>query len=211
MKSVRIAILSCNIQNHTTSVVQSRNGLIAGCKCLQSRPVCYVVCVLLSPASPFQPPSPICVTPCTTDTATTLYSLVGPPASVTSVLLGSPGMSPQPPPRSHSFCCSPQVSGTTDQSSDDEVRIPHLHGTFPPQPSAHAAPPSPADIADEVLIPRFWQRAALVLCGGDAEVSLPRPVFLAFLPPPPLLLFALNLPCRLAAVADALLVMVKSD
>jgi hypothetical protein len=31
-------------------------------------------------------------------------------------------------------------------------------------------------------------------------------VFLAFSPPPPLLLFALNLPCRLAAVADALLV-----
>jgi hypothetical protein len=32
-----------------------------------------------------------------------------------------------------------------------------------------------------------------------------------FPPPPPLLLFALNLPCRLAAVADALLVMVNSD
>jgi hypothetical protein len=30
------------------------------------------------------------------------------------------------------------------------------------------------------------------------------PVFLAFTPPPPLLLFALNLPCRLAAAADAL-------
>jgi hypothetical protein len=37
------------------------------------------------------------------------------------------------------------------------------------------------------------------------------PVFLAFPPPPPLLLFALNLPCRLAAVADALLDMVNSD
>jgi hypothetical protein len=35
------------------------------------------------------------------------------------------------------------------------------------------------------------------------------PVFLAF--PPPILLFALNLPCRLAAVADALLSMVDSD
>jgi hypothetical protein len=38
-----------------------------------------------------------------------------------------------------------------------------------------------------------------------------RLVFLAFLPPPPLLLFALNLPCRLAAVADALLGMVNSN
>jgi hypothetical protein len=35
------------------------------------------------------------------------------------------------------------------------------------------------------------------------------PVFLAF--PPPLLLFALNLPCRLAAAADALSGMVNSD
>jgi hypothetical protein len=34
-------------------------------------------------------------------------------------------------------------------------------------------------------------------------------LFLAFPPPPPLLLFALNLPCRLAA--DALLDMVNSD
>jgi hypothetical protein len=37
------------------------------------------------------------------------------------------------------------------------------------------------------------------------------PVFLAFPPPPPLLLFALNLPCRLAAAADALSGMVDSD
>jgi hypothetical protein len=37
------------------------------------------------------------------------------------------------------------------------------------------------------------------------------PVFLAFPPPSPLLLLALNLPCRLAAVADALLGMVNSD
>jgi hypothetical protein len=37
------------------------------------------------------------------------------------------------------------------------------------------------------------------------------PVFLAFPAPPPLLLFALNLPCRLAAAADALLVMVNTD
>jgi hypothetical protein len=36
------------------------------------------------------------------------------------------------------------------------------------------------------------------------------PVFLAF-PPPSLLLFALNMPCRLAAAADALSSMVNSD
>jgi hypothetical protein len=37
------------------------------------------------------------------------------------------------------------------------------------------------------------------------------PVFLAFPPPPPLLMPALNLPCKLAATADALLGMVYSD
>jgi hypothetical protein len=37
------------------------------------------------------------------------------------------------------------------------------------------------------------------------------PVFLAFPPPPPLLLLALNMPCRLAAMANALLGMVNSD
>jgi hypothetical protein len=37
------------------------------------------------------------------------------------------------------------------------------------------------------------------------------PVFLAFPPPPPLLLFALNLPFRLVAAADALSGMVHSD
>jgi hypothetical protein len=37
------------------------------------------------------------------------------------------------------------------------------------------------------------------------------PVFLAFLPPAPLLLFSLNLPCRLADAADALWGMVNTD
>jgi hypothetical protein len=55
--------------------------------------------------------------------------------------------------------------------------------------------------------------AALILCDGDAEVSLPRRgvCCLSSPPPPPLLLFALNLLCRLAAVADALLGMVNFD
>jgi hypothetical protein len=133
------------------------------------------MCSALSPASHFQPPSRTCSTPCTTDTATTLDSLACPPASVASALLGSPVRSPQPPPRSRGFCCSPQVPGTPDQISDEEVRIPRLHGTFPPQPSAHAAAPSPADSADEVLLLRFSHCAALVLCDGDAEEFLPRP------------------------------------
>jgi hypothetical protein len=47
-----------------------------------------------------------------------------------------------------------------------------------------------------MVMPRFLSRAL---------------VFLAFPPPPPLLLFALNLPCRLAASADALLSVVNSD
>jgi hypothetical protein len=38
-----------------------------------------------------------------------------------------------------------------------------------------AAAPSPAGSA-EVVITRFSHRAALVLCDGDAEVSLPHPV-----------------------------------
>jgi hypothetical protein len=46
---------------------------------------------------------------------------------------------------------------------------------------------------------------------SDAEVLLQRLVFLAFPPPPPFLLFALNLPCKLAAAADAVLGMVNSD
>jgi hypothetical protein len=37
------------------------------------------------------------------------------------------------------------------------------------------------------------------------------PVFLAFPPPPSLQLFALNLPCRLVAAADALLGMIYTD
>jgi hypothetical protein len=96
------------------------------------------------------------------------------------------------------------VSGTPEQISDDEVCIPRLHGTFPPQPSAHAAAPLPADIDDEVHILPLSHHDALVSCYGDAAVSQ-APVFLALSPSPPLLLFALKLFCRLAAVADALL------
>jgi hypothetical protein len=94
-------------------------------------------------------------------------------------------ISPQAPPRSRSFCCSPQVScvsGAPGQISDDEVRIPRLYGTFPPQPSAHAAAPSTGDSDDEVLIPRFSHRAALVLCHGVTRFPSRALVFLAFPP-----------------------------
>jgi hypothetical protein len=80
----------------------------------------------------------------------------------------------------------------------------------PPQPSAHAAAPSPADSTDKVLILRFSHRAVLVLCVGDAEVSLPCPGVscLSSSPSPSIVR---TQPCRLAAVADALLGMVNSD
>jgi hypothetical protein len=55
-------------------------------------------------------------------------------------------------------------SGTPDQIINDEIRIAHLHGTFPPQGSAHSAAASPAGSADEGPIPRFPRRASLVLC-----------------------------------------------
>jgi hypothetical protein len=66
---------------------------------------------------------------------TSLDSLVGSPASVTSVLVGSPITPPQPPPRYRISCLSPQVScvsGTPDHISDDKVPIPRLHVTSPP-------------------------------------------------------------------------------
>jgi hypothetical protein len=54
----------------------------------------------------------------------------------------------------------------------------------------------PFGVSHTVLL---WFRAMVML-----RFSSSAPAFLAFLPPPPLQLFALNLPCSLAAVADAL-------
>jgi hypothetical protein len=73
---------------------QSPNELVAGWICLQPRPGFSVVCVLLSPGILFQPPRPACSTPSTTVTATTLDSVDGPPASVTSAPLGFPHCAP---------------------------------------------------------------------------------------------------------------------
>jgi hypothetical protein len=73
---------------------------------------------------------------------------------------------------------SPQVScvsGAPDPISDDVDPISRLHVTSPHELSAHAAAPSPAESDDEVPIPRFSHRTALLSCYGDAEVLLPRP------------------------------------
>jgi hypothetical protein len=80
------------------------------------------------------------------------------------------------------------VSGTPDQISDDEVPIPRLHVTSPPQPSARAAAPSPAGSDDEFPLHGshtvlLWFRIMVML-----RFLSRAPVFLAF--PPPLLLFA---------------------
>jgi hypothetical protein len=88
-------------------------------------------------------------------------------------------VSPHLLPRSRISCCSPQVScmsGAPDQVSDD-VRFLFLvcMSLALPQPAAHAAAPSPANSDEEVPIPRFSHRTALVSCYGDADVSLPRP------------------------------------
>jgi hypothetical protein len=143
------------------------------------------MCLALSPATPPQPPAKTFSTPCRTGTAPTLDCMDGPPASVTSVLLASL-VYPQPLPRSHTSCCSPQVSGAPSQVSNDQVPIPQLHVTCPLRPSA----------------PHFSHCSALLSCYGDAYVPLPctcvsgRSYSTSF--------FALNLPRRLAGIADAL-------
>jgi hypothetical protein len=91
------------------------------------------------------------------------------------------------------------MSGTLDQISDDEVPSPCLPATSPPQPSARAAATVPADSDDKVPIPHCSHRPALV--SFYAEVPLLHPSFPCLFPPRPLLCFALNLPCRLAADA----------
>jgi hypothetical protein len=90
-------------------------------------------------------------------------------------------------------CCSPQVScvsGTPDQISDDKVRIPRLHGTFP------------ISLLPMLLLPRlptamtkFSFRVShtvlLWFCVRVMLMFLPRCLVL-FPPLPPLLLFALQ-------------------
>jgi hypothetical protein len=92
------------------------------------------------------------------------------------------------------------MSGAPDQVSDDEVPIPHLHVTFPRSPSALAAATSPAVRDDEGPILRFSHHTALVSSYCDAEASPPC-TSVSRLSSSTLLLFALNLLCRLAADA----------
>jgi hypothetical protein len=97
-----------------------------------------------------------------------------PPASVASVLLGSPVESPRSLPWPSICCCSPQVSrvsGAPDQVSDDEFPIPCQHVIAPPRPSACNAATLPADSDDEVSILRFSRCTAVISCYGDAAVA----------------------------------------
>jgi hypothetical protein len=103
------------------------------------------------------------------------------------------------------------VSGSLDQVSDDEVPIPCLHVASPPRPSAHVAAATPSDSDDEFSfrVPptvRLWFRVLVMLRFLSCDQA-----FLALSPPLLLLLFALNLPCSLAATANALSGMVHTD
>jgi hypothetical protein len=69
----------------------------------------------------------------------------------------------------------------------------------------------PADSDDEAPILRSSLGPVLVSSSHDAEVPLLHLSLSRLTPPLPLLLFALNLPCRLAAVANALSGMTNTD
>jgi hypothetical protein len=71
----------------------------------------------------FEPP----FTSSTADTATTLDRISGPPGPVTSVLMGSPVVSPWPIPRSCIFCSAfqvPCVSGAPDRYHVSDYELP---------------------------------------------------------------------------------------
>jgi hypothetical protein len=90
------------------------------------------------------------------------------------------------------------VPGAPDQVRDDEVPIPCLHATSPPRPSARAAAASPAGSDDEAPILHFSHFPALVSCYDDAEVPVLSTSVSVLSSSTSLLLFALNLPRRLA-------------
>jgi hypothetical protein len=166
----------------------------------------------LSPATPSQPLAHTCSTPCTTDTSTTLNSLVRPRASVTSVLLGSPRFSP--PGR----LLGPAFSVVVPrcplylvlQTRSAMMRFPFLVCmSRPPLSLLSVLLPLrlmmkfPFSVSHNALL---WFRVMVML----RFISL-APVFLALPPPSPLLMFALNMPCGLEAAADALLGTFNSD
>jgi hypothetical protein len=172
------------------------------------------MCPALSPAAPSQPPAHDCSTPCTADTATTLDSMDGPPTSICSALLGSPLCPP-----SHFLgpvfpvvdpsCLACLVLPTRSAMA----RFPFLIGmSLPP----------PLGLLPVLLLPRLrtvmmkvhlvshivllWFHVMVMLRFLPCALA-----FHAFAPSLPLLLFALNLPRRLAAAADALSGMVSTD
>jgi hypothetical protein len=116
--------------------------------------------------------------------------------------------------RSCVSCWSPQVpcvSGAPDQVNNGEIPIPLLHVTPPsllPVLLLLSRLPTvrikfPFHISHIVLL---WFHVMVML-----RLLTCAPAFLAFAPPRSLLLFALNLPRRLEAAADALTGVVNAD
>jgi hypothetical protein len=103
-------------------------------------------------------------------------------------------------------CCSTRVpceSSASDLVSDEEVHIPCMHGDLVLLLQV------PHLQTDEVPIRCFSPRSALVSCDSYDEVPIPcprLPRLSSFTFPA---MFALNLPRRLAAIADAFLGMVN--
>jgi hypothetical protein len=100
------------------------------------------------------------------------------------------------------------VSNAFDLIGDVEVLIPYLHAPSPQQPSAAVA--SLADSDKEVPLLVFhpvllWFRVTVMMRLLFTALCLI--VFLLLSVP----VFALDLPCRLVAVADALLDMITID
>jgi hypothetical protein len=107
---------------------------------------------------------------------------------------GSPDVSARPLPRSRVSCCSPLVpcvSGAHDQVSDDEVPIPCLHVTSLVHLLVLLLPCLPT-----VIMKFLFHGSHNVLLWFHVMVMLRfhscSPAFLAFAPPPPLILSAVR-------------------
>jgi hypothetical protein len=106
----------------------------------------------------------------------------------------------------------PCVSSASNLVSDDEVHVSCLCAYFSaPRPlSDHASATTLADSAGKIPIPWLTPRSALVSCDSYGKALIPR-LALSCVPFTVRPLFALLLPCRLQAVADALLGMAHID
>lgn len=76
------------------------------------------------------------------------------------------------------------MSGTPNQISYHEVRIPRCMSLPPLSLLPMLQLPRLPKVDDEVLIPNFSHRAALVLSDGDAKVSLSPPSVSCLSPSP---------------------------